>query len=814
VATDAFAAENARLCLHRAAELLNDDTRGPTPHLCVAFAATSRLLVIVLRIASAFLNDGITHEALGICSLLIDSEEEAFLEDRGFAAVLPEFVRSITRIVPGTDDDETESAFLEVLFGIASRIRVQPELLPVWFKPRSYDSDRESDDDKSPDVGSRSRNNDFPLFYLLLYYVPAEGRAGEFARMGLLYLIESASRSERLERWIVEGDMATLLASGLGALYSQLNRKLALSYANDEIPPILAFSNSLQLDTWSDAEATSSPDYQMHLGTFLASLVFWQDLLEHCTSVDVKQTLLDHFRFLFLQQLLYPSLLESSDVDGGSSVAVLTYLRHVLESIDHPDLVRLTLQYLFGVQSTDPELDASPKPITLVRRRKSENLVHRVANEDENPSPDLFNLTDLILASLGSKNQQTLAATLRLLSVLLRRQHSQTLLALFKTHATAGESSQRTLGGHEKEIDSLLSMAEVITGLQVIEETYERYLLDNRGLLEAHICSSEQFGTPAALGTDTTTLAPKFSQYYRRKHTLYAEDPVIRSLLRVMNDFFTNEIETNLGLTQVLVDLSTCRFTMTEGWLLTDPTKYEYPNQVPLGDEYMGRKESEEATGNPSLLPGLLPSPKATLARTEPSWNAEDVSPVFAALDRLVKQVESFRRNISDFDKHIVECRATIEADDGTTRVLYRQKLEPRKAHGSQGTSPTRLRSNAQMGSISERLIFERQSGSGSESRTGSPRGRRLDASSTPTLVGRFQHLRISPSRSSSQNSSRDYSPSPLRGGSLASSPPKVVKTFRPLATALQRRINIASASGPVRAQSQDSSSSQKFSAK
>lgn len=206
------------------AELLNDDTRGPTPHLCVAFAATSRLLVIVLRIASAFVNDGITHEALGICSLLIDCEEEAFLEDRGFVGVLPQFVRSITRTVPGTEDVETESALLEVLFGIASRIRLQPEILPVWFRPRSNDSDDESDDEKTGDSGSGSRHEDFPLFYLLLYYVPAEGRVGEFARMGLLYLIESASHSERLERWIVEGDMATLMASGLGALYSQLSR--------------------------------------------------------------------------------------------------------------------------------------------------------------------------------------------------------------------------------------------------------------------------------------------------------------------------------------------------------------------------------------------------------------------------------------------------------------------------------------------------------------------------------------------------------------------------------------------------------------
>ncbi len=51
-----------------------------------------------------------------------------------------------------------------------------------------------------------------------------EGRVGDFARTGLLYIIEAASSSIDLEQWIVESDLATLMASGLGALYSQLSR--------------------------------------------------------------------------------------------------------------------------------------------------------------------------------------------------------------------------------------------------------------------------------------------------------------------------------------------------------------------------------------------------------------------------------------------------------------------------------------------------------------------------------------------------------------------------------------------------------------
>lgn len=224
MSTDALTAENTHICLRRVLGLLKDDTRGATPHLCVTFAATSRLLVIISRLASAFRDDGITHDALGICSFLIDSEEEAFLEDRSFANVLPDFAKTIIDATPGGLNTETQNVMLEVLFGIASRIRIQPEILPVWFRPNKYDSEDSTGTEISNEGSGNRGRDDFPLFYLLLHYVPAEGRDGEFARMGLLYLIESAAQSERLERWIVEGDMASFMASGLGALYSQLSR--------------------------------------------------------------------------------------------------------------------------------------------------------------------------------------------------------------------------------------------------------------------------------------------------------------------------------------------------------------------------------------------------------------------------------------------------------------------------------------------------------------------------------------------------------------------------------------------------------------
>ena len=81
-------------------------------------------------------------------------------------------------------------------------------------------------------------------------------------------------------------------------------RKLSILHPSTELPIILSLSNYLDLHAPLDAESLYSENLQRDLETFLSYLLFWQDILKHCPSVDVKQTLLDHFQVLFLQQLL------------------------------------------------------------------------------------------------------------------------------------------------------------------------------------------------------------------------------------------------------------------------------------------------------------------------------------------------------------------------------------------------------------------------------------------------------------------------------------------------------------------------------
>lgn len=130
--------------------------------------------------------------------------------------------------------EDVEGRLVELLFGVANNIRLQPDILPAWFAPRNEgldgqeagggDAGGQRQSLSGKEFAGATRKDDFPLFYLLVEYVHHEGRAGDFARTGLLYLIETASRSKHLERWLIESDLATLMATGLGALYSQLGR--------------------------------------------------------------------------------------------------------------------------------------------------------------------------------------------------------------------------------------------------------------------------------------------------------------------------------------------------------------------------------------------------------------------------------------------------------------------------------------------------------------------------------------------------------------------------------------------------------------
>lgn len=760
-------------CFEDIRKTLQDEIQTPEPHLCAQNVSTFQIYSTLSQVASTYHNESIVKTTLDIFKILIDCEEVEFLGGKTFADALLGFVGTISTTGPLMVSVDTEGKIVEALFAVASNIRLQPNLLPAWFQPNTTAKER--------DLGPHTRKDkdDFPLFYLTLDYVHHDGRVGDFARTGLLYIIESASHSEALERWIVESDLATLMASGLGALYSQLSRKLVLSFTKDTVPAILSFSETARPKIPSDAETTTSPGFQAHLATFLSYLVFWQDLLEHCGSEDVKRSLLDHYKILFLQQLLYPSLMESSDADGGSSVAVLTYLRCIIESIDNPELIHLTLQYLLAIPDIPEDEGKFARPATLARRRKSQTLVTKLAQVQEKPMPDLFTLVDLVLTSLRSHNQQTVTATLRLVSVVLRSQHQFAVAAMIKTQCSGG-LAVRTIGAHYRDTALLFSMAEDLIYHDELREAYDAHLIDARTLLETHCCS------PSLLVIPASKIGPKdekSTHFVRcgdalKPHSIRPDDPLLEALILLLENFLVNDIATNLSLTQAFATLVSCGSTRLEYWLLQEPADYDScPKRSPITDDGLESDHDDTITLD-NRVGDSKPSAKIPKGASPPESHVANhfASPVFTALDSLVQQVETFRHDFHEFDTYLAERRHVFKVGDDIDKDAAGSSSAPsRRSEDSLRPVHSKAGNAAQIGSISERLMSE--TSSANISRSSSPRGRQLNVSLTPNLVGRLAHVKISPSPSPFKMESRAFSPSPLRRDSVASTPPKRVTT-------------------------------------
>lgn len=322
---------NLHLAIERLATLLREESRAPVPHTCIQFAGGKQIYAVVAKAATVSQSEPVIRSSIAVFAALVDSEEEDFLASGHFAKSLMRFVTRVADSGSVLIDSETETAVLELLFTITAKIRLQPEILPIWFQSNAKADSEDVFARGQKDFVGATQKDDFPLTYLLIDRVHHEGRVGDFARTGLLYVFEATGRSLDLEEWVVSSDLPTLMATGLGALYSQLSRELSILHPDATLPAVLAMSDYTTTHARATAESAFSERHQAHMTTFLSYLAFWQDVLDHCRSADVKQTLLDHFQILFLQQLLYPSLLQSSDTDAGSSVAVLTYMTAMLE---------------------------------------------------------------------------------------------------------------------------------------------------------------------------------------------------------------------------------------------------------------------------------------------------------------------------------------------------------------------------------------------------------------------------------------------------------------------------------------------------
>ncbi|KAH8724293.1 Retinoic acid induced 16-like protein-domain-containing protein [Phaeosphaeriaceae sp. PMI808] len=699
LANDREALGNIRRGFQALTAILNDESRSPAPHMCLQFAAAQQIYTGVSKIAATSHDEGMVRDAVAFYNALIDSEEEDFLENDVFAVSLMNFVdRTVGSGSMGVGED-IEADIVELLFGIAAKIRLQPEILPVWFTTASSDSNGRLVNQKV-DFAGVTQKEDFPLCYQLIDHVHHDGRIGDFARTGLLYIFESASKSLTLEAWIVNSDLPTLMATGLGALYSQLSRKLSVRHPPQNLPLILSLSDYSEMQSNVQAESFFGEDFQNHLATFLSYLTFWQDVLEHCRSTDVRHTLIDHFQILFLQQLLYPSLLESSDADGGSSVAVLTYLRRILDALDHPELVNMILQYLLALPDFTTSSPKMPRSPAAVKRRQSLILLNTSDQDDDRLNPSLFNLVDLVLGSTNSRNTQTVGVALKLTTVILSKNHGYALSSLVKVLHTHHKEPHRTIGSLNIELEMYLNLAINLAGGEGVDEAYDSHLKDIQSMLESHPCSLKSITLP--------TMASKSQGYFDTtesstrevdQHYLLPEDPLFQSLIDLLLMFLTNDIETNLALTETIISMGTCSQLRLEGWLSVDPPDYQFEDiaQEPAGFTSENFRDM--------LMASRLPTWK-------PSANPQ----ILTCLQQVLSQVEALRADIQDWDEHVANRKTAFRFNEEMHEAMKMPTPQPK---------PIRQPSDTPAGSWTPQIPKHVLDDSSTPSRTQSPRGRK-----------------------------------------------------------------------------------------
>lgn len=632
-------------CLDRIAVLIREETRAPIPHLTLQFAAGNQIYNVIARAATVSQDERIISATVAVMAAMVDSEEEDFVASAAFA-------KSLMRLVTKVADNrakimisiDTETAILELLFTITAKIRLQPDILTFWFhstaKPELEDVFVK---EKKSFVGI-TQKDDFPLCYLLIDRVHHEGRIGDFARTGLLYIFEATGRSEDLEEWVVSSDLPTLMASGLGALYSQLSRELSILHPDATLPAVLAMSDYSTTHPRATAESAFSERHQSHMATFLSYLAFWQDVLDHCRSGEVKQTLLDHFQILFLQQLLYPSLLQSSDTDAGSSVAVLTYMTAMLESLDYPDLMDMMLTYLLDFHEAPGRISAMPsspgrrpsgppRSPTATRRKQSLMLLSAPKDPDNAVDPNLFSLVDLIENNISSKNSQSVYAALKLTSTLMARQRRFVFGTLLKVQGGPDSHPPRTIGALDLEMDKLKGLAVSLHDHLGLNEAYEGLAEDARFAIEAQVPFEEK---------PTTELPGKFA--------LPSHDHFLGTLRTLLRTFFTNSIDVNLALTQAIVSIALCVEINLDAWFVSDSSSYTLPSKSSSQQRsWQAHLDEEEIAGFKHIQE----------ASTQPIWSDDNASPFYHTLQQLARELDAVRATVPNLD-HLISGRKTM----------------------------------------------------------------------------------------------------------------------------------------------------------
>ncbi|EKM55436.1 uncharacterized protein PHACADRAFT_143766 [Phanerochaete carnosa HHB-10118-sp] len=648
------------------------------------------------------------------------------------------------------------------------------------------------DDTTAASSATRKPEYEFLLFNYLLRFVHREGQIGDFARAGLLFLMDVAMTSIEpsqssndlssststlssgndptndaalaLAEYILDGDFSDVLAAGLAAVYSILPTKLEVRPpVQTELTPssgMILGGSAVEISEevkekeeierenrrYMGIEDSSNADFRSRLDHFLKLLEFLQDVLRRNViqempdgSFDpstllgsaIVQSILDAVRRVFLENVLYPSILECSDSDG-SAVAVMSYIEIMIRTLENGQLGNLLVEFLTSEDNTEDftrsrmprhrttlDLSTNAPPTSestraaKSRRRKSAAMAlleieapHAHQQSGYFTSMGRFTLKDLLLSSLRSASQATMTAAMQLLHTMLqqycRLSAERLLVVIHDPFATSFPQPVSLLppidptkmDDDEDEVfvypgaDTDAFMIDPKpSGTSILfvqpEATFwahEREMNLYLGLVSRlnpnHTEDVFSTGYDHYLRDALTNIESQPCFYIdmdlkereKLKHRLNPSDPMLSSLVDGLRRFFANTPELNMSLTGVLATLAICPDRSLAGWLAFTESDNKDAPTLDMWSSLIRHKDDGDDRSIDWRINDDLAVRTAPLATSAIDERTKPV--VYTIFQGLVQQLERYRTLVEDFDRFLLERRQGLLFSENLTDAL------------------------------------------------------------------------------------------------------------------------------------------------
>lgn len=414
----------------------------------------------------------------------------------------------------------------------------------------------------------------------------------------------------------------------------------------------------------AELPSTGDEDVRTQLDLVLKLFAFLQDIITRCSSsylaasaesspsnaqivgAAVSDSTLDAIQTSFLDNILYPSILESSSADG-TSVAVLTCLHVILSNIDDGPLLTRLLHFLLDTESDEaPRLAPHHQPKRGARFPASVDKGEEDGRGDYFINAGKFTMKALILDNLSSGYAASRTAALQLLQTMLQEHCASSVDGLLSVTRLLPCEQLPSLP-YPPEIglySTLLSVLNPSAPPFDRSSSFSAYLVDIQSALQSDRC----FRLNQLQSTFISDQKAEIGKAKRKAvplHRLRSNDPVMREITRGLKQWMTRTPDENVALAAVVITLAGCAGRCLDGWMTMD------------GEE-LGEVDAwaERAEGGYDSDDDDFPLPSSDTSH--PPRERQPV--VFQLLSGLTSQVARLRETTPGFDRLLSDRRAGL----------------------------------------------------------------------------------------------------------------------------------------------------------